>query len=223
MTLAFNEFTPLSPLPAREVISLDIELILQWALTQTGHLPWSRDRDTDLMFDKGLTAKPRKRPPINWTIAMACAGLKLGTERPLPATMTPSGDAEIIIEAVKRLPSRQASLILACARAQIRPDWTVNGHAEARRHEKSCWEKKSVPQKKGWSKKWKKARVGRPHLKVWYDPTPEAICAARDAYTLWHDGICHLMTELRGHLSRFKINGFSAPERPWEPVTQNIA
>lgn len=210
--------SPLPPLPAREVIALDIELILQWAMTQTGHLPWSRDRDTELMFDKGLTAKPRKRPPVNWTIAMACAGLKLGTERPLPATMTPSGDAEIIIDAVKRLSPRQASLILACARAHIRPDFTVQAEIDKQRYAEPVERSKKCWQKKRTCKRPKKA-----YLKRWHDPTPEAICAARSAYLLWWYGVWIVLAALQGRLSRFRINGFAAPERPWECLPKNTA
>jgi hypothetical protein len=188
----------------------DIEFLVQWALSKTGNLPWSRTRDRELAFDKGLTVKPRKRPPVNWTIAVACAGMHLVVP-PLPARLTPSGDAETILSALKTLPPRQASLLLACARAKIRPDWTVNGHAEPVRHQKKSWKKK------------KGKRPGRPQLRHWYDPSPEAICAAREAYRLWYEGLLALMALLEGRLSGFRINGIAAPQTPWPEALQKSA
>jgi hypothetical protein len=192
----------------------DIEFLVQWALSKTGTLPWSRDRDRELAFDKGLTVKPRKRPPVNWTIAVACAGMHLVVP-PLPARLTPSGDAETILSALKTLPPRQASLLLACARNTIRPDWTVNGHAEPVRHQKKSWKKK-----KGHKKSTK---LKTPQIHHWYDPTEEAICAAREAYTLWYDGMWRLLEVLQNRLSGFRINGFAAPEAPWLSIEKKSA
>lgn len=190
-----------------DILSVDIEWMVTYALARSGRLPWSRPGDQALSYDRGLTARPRRRAPGSWALAEACAGLRIGAGREVPATMTPSGDVAIVIEAIKRLHPRAASLILACGRAHIRPDYTVEGRVEPTKVLKSVKCRK------------RKRRIDR---MVW-DVDPEAIRAARAAYTAWHDGLHHLTLLLAGRLSGFRINGLSAPAEPWREAAKKTA
>jgi hypothetical protein len=101
---------------------IDIELLLQWAIARSGNLPWSRDLDRDLAFDRGLTVRPRKRPTVSWVEAEAMAGIRFEGRAPR-ARLRPSPDAELVIAAIKRREPKVADTVIACARAKIRPDW----------------------------------------------------------------------------------------------------
>lgn len=184
---------------------VDIEVLVQWAVARSGRLPWDRTRDRELMFDQGLTAKPRHRLPASWVLAEACAGLR-HNGRALPALMRPGPDAERVIEAVKRLDPATAATILCCARSKIRPDCMVG--VEPRR----------VPRRVR-SKKRHKAVTRM----FWYPCDPAAICAARAIYARWHAGMMALLAALRGRLEAWNINGFGAAAQPWEGRLKEIA
>lgn len=184
---------------------IDIEFLVQWAVARSGRLPWDRTRDRELMFDQGLTAKPRHRMPSSWVLAEACAGLRHNS-RALPAIMRPGPDAERVIEAIKRLNPSTAANILACARAKIRPDCMLG--IEPRRVPRSYRGRKSH----------------RRAIRMEWEPcTPEAICAARAIYMQWHVGMTALAECLRGGLEAWDINGFRAPAQPWEGGAQETA
>jgi hypothetical protein len=206
------------PLPPRAPAPqpADIEWLAQYALSRTGNLPWARGRDRELAFDRGLTVNLDRGSMVTWGLAEVCAGIQLGGGRPLPARMTPDDDTITIIEAIKALGPKTASTIIECARAKIRPEWRVSGHAEAQ-----LIIREQVYGKKKKGKHWK--RVGRPRtIQIW-DPSEEAICAAREVYSRWHAGLLVLSSRLFGRLSRFQTNGLAAPERPWEIPLQKIA
>lgn len=202
------------PLPARAPAPqpADIEWLAQYALSRTGNLPWACDRDKELAFDRGLTVKPKKRQMISWTLAEACAGLRVGKDRPLPAKLDPGPDAEKIIAAIKRLDPKTASLVIGCARTKIRPDWTVNGVIEPSQTPKWVYPKKRN-RKKGHTKT----------LKMVWDVDPGAIRAAREVYERWHEGMLRLWVMLDGELSGFAINGLAAPAWPWKIDIKKIA
>lgn len=191
----------------KKPVSVDVEWLLQWAVGQTGNLPWSRDRDCELAFDRGLTVKPRKREHGSWAIAEACAGLRFGGTRPLPARMHPTGDAEKILAEIMKLDGRTASTIIACARSKIRPDWMPGVEA-----------KMTVVGSRRCKKRHKRIPV-----MDWRPCRPEAIRAAREVYTRWHAALIAMMGNLDGRLSGFRINGLSAPANPWQIPAKSAA
>lgn len=179
-------------------LPVDIEFVVQWAVARSGRLPWDNARDAELMFDQGLTARLRRRPPADWLTATLTAGLRR-ERRPLPAIMRPSGDAELVIAAIKRLPPAAAQTVLVCARAKIRPDCMLGV------------EPVRVP---------RQVRSKRRHKLVtrmaWEPCDPSSIRAAREGYQAWHAAMRCLAEQLRGALEAWQINGFGAPARPWE-------
>lgn len=181
-----------APLP------VDIEFVVSWAVARSGRLPWDNARDTELMFDQGLTAKLRRRPPSDWQLSQALAGVRR-ERRPLRPMMVPSGDAERVIAAIKRLPAAAASTVLICGRGKIRPDCML-GIVPVR-----------VP---------RLVRCKKRHQLVtrmfWEPRDPASIRAARDIYAAWHAAMRRLVDELQGTLDAWQINGFAAPARPWE-------
>lgn len=179
-------------------LRVDIEFVVQWAVARSGRLPWDNARDSELMFDQGLTAKLRRRPPADWQLSQALAGLRR-ERRPLPAMMVPSGDAERVIAAIKRLPPAAASTVLICARGKIRPDCML-GVEPAR-----------VPREVRCKKRHKLV------TRMFWEPCdPASIRAARDTYAAWHAAMRRLVDDLWGALDAWQINGFAAPARPWE-------
>ena len=194
--------------------AIDIERAAQWAVEATGPLPWDRTPERELAFDQGLTARPRRRARGNWALAEACAGLRLNTGRALPARRTPGSDAELILDAIRRLDPKTAATILACARGKTRPDW-MQGVEPVQVEKKQSW---------------RKVKKGHPRSrKIWIDPLtgkrchPDEIRAAREVYTRWHAGLTALARALDGKLSGFIINGLSAPASPWERELQKSA
>jgi hypothetical protein len=179
---------------------IDIEHLLWWAVEQTGRLPWEGTRHAELAFDRGCTAKPRSHPVVPMHLALACAGT---TQKPRPicAKMTPQGDAAIVLAAIKRLPARDAALILACARQRIRPEWRVRGLAQAERVSATRRDRK---------------RHKRVTFETWRDGvTPEAIWVARGEYIRWCALVLGLADQLRSSLVRHAIPNRQAFEFPW--------
>ena len=180
---------------------IDIEHLVQWAIGRTGRLPWEGTRDVELFFDRGLTAKPRRRPPTSWVIAEACAGMRLGSGRALAPKKVPGNDAERVIEGIKALPADQAGLILRHGRARTRPDCMIG--IEPRRVEKKIYPKK------------RRKRAHRPVIVfVWEPEAPATIAAAREEYRRWREGLGILAAGLRG-LERWRICGPEAAAEPW--------
>lgn len=187
---------------------VDIEALLQWAIARSGRLPWDRTRDQELAFDRGHTAQLRRRPPASWVLAEACAGVRVAG-RPLPVMMQPGPDAELVLLAVRRLGDPAvAGVVIACARAKIRPDCMLG--VEPRRVERPL--------------SWRKARRGQPRVRMVWEPCdPAAIRAAREVYRRWHAALGRLADELRGALDEWQINGLAAPAEPWLEVAKEIA
>lgn len=186
---------------------VDIEMLLQWALARTGRLPWCGVQERELAFDRGCTARPRRREQAGWALAEACAGLRLGNGRPLPAMMEPGPDALRVLAAVRRLDDPQiAGVVVACARARIRPDWMPGVEpAQVRR----------------WVRCRKRHRaVVR---LVWEPCDPAAIRAARELYAGWQRALLRLAAELDGQLDGWRINGLAAPAAPWRDTVAKIA
>lgn len=184
---------------------VDIEILVQWAIARSGRLPWDNARDTQLMFDQGLTARPRRRPPSSWIIAEACAGVSY-QGRPVRAVMRPGPDADRVIAAIRALPPAAAATVISCARGKIRPDCMVG--VVARR----------VPVERH------NRRTHRKGLRmVWQPCAPEAICLARATYERWHAALTSLSLTLKGGLDAWQVNGFAAPARPWDEAPKKIA
>lgn len=189
---------------------VDIEVLVQWAIARSGRLPWDNARDTQLMFDQGLTARPRRRPPSSWVIAEACAGVS-HQGRPLRAVMRPGPDAERVIAAIRHLPPAAAATVISCARGKIRPDCMVGVEA------------KRVAVVMSW-RKGKRRGGHRPIVKMQWDPcAPEAICLARATYERWHAALTSLSLTLEGGLDAWQINGFAAPARPWDEALKKTS
>ena len=74
------------------------------------------------------------------------------------------------------------------------------------------------------SRKGKHRRKDKPVMvQRWEQCDPAAIRATREIYMRWHAGMLRLIYMLGDELLQFKINGFAAPERPWEMPLQNSA
>lgn len=188
------------------VSTIDIEHLVQWAVQQSGRLPWSRDGEDELAFDHGLTAKLRRRPKIGWGTAQVTAGLwRKG--KPLPSSVKPVGDVGTVLEAIKRLPPEMASVVLVCARSGIRPDCMAD--VEPKRITKMVY-----PRKRG-------KRRGRhvPRVVTVWDIDPATVTAARRNYELWHVGLT-LLLQIEPELTRWRLSGFNAPESPWKKTLE---
>lgn len=178
--------------------SIDIEDLVRWAVARTGDLPWSRSRDRELMFDHGVTAKPRKKRQPGVALAVA-----IHRPRALPARMDPGPDAGLVLEEVRRLDPWTASIILVNARRQSRPDWMEGV------------EPKRIAKRKRSRRRKRRGRGGYQTVWVW-DVDPLTIRACREIYARWHVGLSRLAERLADRLARFKIKGFAAPVTPWQ-------
>lgn len=185
------------PIPPHKRIGVDAESLLQWAVERTGRLPWHGIRDMELSYNQGLTARPRRRPIVEWEIAEACAGIR-HNGRPLLATRTPSGDAETVLSAIKHLDPAIAAIVIACARSKIRPDW-MEGVVPIQ-----------VKQHKRHRTKHRRVTV-----LVWKPCDPQMVLAARDVYSRWHHAVSGICDVLNGMLEEWEITGFVAPQEPW--------
>lgn len=192
---------------ARPPQPIDIEALLQWAVARSGRLPWDLARNRELAFDGGVTAQLRRKPRMGWSLAEACAGLRLGGS-PMPAMMKPGRDAERVVLAVRRLDPADAATVIACARAKIRPDWMPG--VAPRLVERPRSHRKCKPGQK-------RSRM------VWEPCDPGAVRAARGIYTRWHAAVRTLADTLRGVLDQWEINGFAASAEPWSEALKETA
>jgi hypothetical protein len=191
-----------APLQDAPRLPIDIERLVQWAVARSGKLPWDRTRDRELAFDRGLTARHRRRPRTIWLLAEATAGLSFGRGRSAPARMTPSPDAEQVFAAIKRLDPAVVASVIACARSKIRPDWMPGV------------EPKLVPREV--SRKHKRGHRRKLQVRLVWEPCdPAVVRAVRDQYGRWHKALSTLLSALRGALDGWELTGFEAPSEPW--------
>lgn len=177
-----------------EKTPIDIEALVQWTMARTGYLPWRGVSERELMFDYGYTAIPEGAP----------GGFRSGCER---LRQVVDDDAATVIAAIEALGWPASRLVVANGKAGIQPNWLEG------------IEPRLVPVKKRCGKKHRKVVVGH----RWEPCHPQAICAARDAYRDWHSGLRRLAAVLGDSLIAWRINGFAAPEAPWEPALQKAA
>jgi hypothetical protein len=195
---------------------IDIEELLQIVVATDRSLGWRRDGDRELSYDRGITAKPRKRPHVGWIEASASAGgsVKIPAGRgAVMAHTKPDPDCEAVLAALDRLDAWTQSVITANARAKRRPDWMEG--VEPR-----------LVAKRSYAKRRKKRGAGRyrkPVTKMVWTIDPAVIRAAREIYSRWHVGLERLIPMLEGELSGFRINGLTAPSTPWEMTLEKIA
>lgn len=173
-----------------------MERVLQWVFAeQRCRMPWRVD--PSICFDGGLTAKPRRRPMSGWGMAEASAGMKAGRNS-VTIGKTTHPDANVIMDAVKRLPPRQAALVITHGRKCSRPDEMRDRHPRL------------VPvliQRKGAmvSKIMGKNKDGRyGYCPLVWDTPPFLVSDAREAGRLWREAVARLERELDG----LTINGW---------------
>jgi len=174
--------------------AVDIEALVQWAIAQTGYLPWRNPSAEDLAMDHGWDCVPKSARALyqqSGGIALKCKG-GIAVE------------AVIVVQAIKALPAAMAAQVIPHAREASRPNALIG--IEPRR-----------VGKKVYGRKRNGKRRGRPATVMsWAPCSPEAICDARSAYSLWHAGLSRLAKVLMGQLTHWEINGFAAPAAPWE-------
>lgn len=89
---------------------IDIEALLQWAIQQSGRLPWRGVSARELMYDYGYTCIPKGTPRC-----YRSSGTLLS--RPI------DDDAALVIAAVMALDGEVAAIVIANAREGRRPDY----------------------------------------------------------------------------------------------------
>lgn len=185
--------------PPRPPQPVDIEDLLQWALSRSGRLPWRRDDDRELTLNP-YDARPKRRDKIGWATAEVYALTINGRTRVLaPRLRVPGADAERVMVAIAMLgDSALSEQVRACARSRIRPDW-MPGVVPVR-----------VEDSRRCRRKHKRMRRFR-----WSPCSPEDVRAAREAYARWHAALCRLATELDGELAGWRVEGPAAPAAPW--------
>lgn len=172
---------------------IDIEQLLQWAIAQTGYLPWRGVSARELEYDFGFTAIP--------------AGVRREfRSRGVLLRVAASDDANAVIDAVKGLEPRVAATVIACARRQIRPACFV-GVAP----------KKVAKTVTNRTKKGKRRHRKRSTVMVW-DIDPVTIKLARQQYEAWHAALVRLAGRLDGSLA-VPVIGPAAPACPWDCVS----
>lgn len=180
---------------------VDIEALVQTILMPRPSLPWARDDDRELSLDRGVTARPRRRPRVSWFEAEACAGMRFHTPRTRRPARDPGPDAARVIAAIRRLDPRAAAMVIACGRNRVRPDWMPGVEprlVERRRSHRRC--------KPGQKRSYQ----------IWEPCSPDAVRLVRDAYAVWYKGLVALMTALDDTLDTYRVTGLEAPARPWE-------
>jgi hypothetical protein len=174
-----------------------MERVLQWVFgEQRCRMPWRVD--PSICFDGGLTAKPRRRAPGGWATAEASAGMKAGRNSvTIGKKLDPQ--AGVVLDAVKRLPPRQAALVITHGRKCSRPDEMRDKHPRL------------VPvlvTRKGEMVSKIMGRNKHGHYGycplVW-DVSPFLVADARQAGRLWREAVARLERELDG----LTINGWA--------------
>lgn len=184
----------------------DIEQLVQWALAETGYLPWRNPTDEDLAMDHGLDVIPKGTRALY----RPSGGIALKVRGGMPF------DANRVIEAIKSLDAATASQIIACGKEKIRPNCLAG--VEPRQVLKTIGWRKAAKRRKGRKTNRKPVQVW-----VWEPVEPQAICAARAAYTRWHDGMTALVGMLKDQLTHWRITGFGAPRGPWKQALEKIS
>jgi hypothetical protein len=179
---------------------IDAETLIQWAMDQTGYLPWRGVTDRELMFDHGYNAIPKNVPTTYQ-----------GSQPLLRAAV--SDDATLVIAAIKALPPRTAAMVIACGREKIRPECFVD-------FEPAQVAKTIYPRRK--RKRGKRSKGHRPYTVVVWNIDPEVICASREAYERWHRAVEDVAAQVAALVTRWRIKGFAAPHRPWERSSTQI-
>jgi len=170
---------------------IDVEHLLQWAIEQTGYLPWRGVSRRELEYDFGFTAIPggvRRE--------FHSAGILL--------RVAANDDANAVIEQIKALEPRVAAAVIACARRQIRPECFVGVVPQKVR--------KTVTNR---TKKGKRRHKKRSVIMVW-DIDPMTIKLARQQYEAWRSALARIAERLSGRLAAFQVTGPSAPACPWD-------
>lgn len=172
---------------------IDVEQLLQWAIAQTGYLPWRGVASRELEYDFGYTAIPGgvRREFRSSGILLRVAA---------------SEDVNAVIAEVKALEPRVAAVVISCARRQIRPACFVG--VEPRKVAKTVSNR---------TKRGKRRHRKRSTVMVW-DIDPMTIKLARRQYEAWRAALVRLVERLAGRLAAFAVTGPSAPARPWEPI-----
>lgn len=151
---------------------VDLEEAVQWAAGRPRYLPWRNPTHADLALDHDWDARCKGADALY----QPSRGIALR------ATGDLSAEALTIIAAINALPDRVGSIIKECARGKTRPDCMLG------------IEPRQVAKKISWRKATRRDRNRRRNRKpvlvqVWEPCSPEAICAARAAYTRWHDAM----------------------------------
>jgi len=179
---------------------IDAELLIHWAMDQTGYLPWYGVPDRALMFDHGYDVIPKN----NGTAYQ-------GSQPRLRVTIV--DDANTVIEAIKALPPRTAAMVIACGRQKIRPECFVDFVPEQ-------IEKTIYPRRK--KKRGRKGKGQRPYTIMVWNIDPEVIRASREAYERWHEAVARVARQVSPLITRWTVRSFAAPRRPWERGEKNI-
>jgi hypothetical protein len=170
--------------------TMDIEHLLQWAIAQTGYLPWRGVDERDLEYNFGFNAIP--------------SGARLDFRRGGPALrLAANDDVNAVIAAVKALEPRVAAAVIACARRQIRPECFVG--------REPLKVSRMVRQK---TKKGKRKHRKRLSIMVW-DIDPATVKLARQQYEAWHAALTRIAQRLDGQLKAFRVTLPEAPQCPW--------
>lgn len=200
-----------------EVVAVDAERLIQWALMpgREGGLRW---RDVaDLSFDRGCTARMSRRQPVNW--ALCIAGV---SERRFPAPRTVvlsaigDGDAELVLAAIRALPGDQAALLVHHGRQKTRPAWTEPVETRRPRLGKSG---------RPWIAYQDPKRHAQPYCILEIETRHEATEAAMARYAAWWRGVALVAARVSvsvglgrgmgGGLVRWQVSDFAAPAEPW--------
>jgi hypothetical protein len=191
---------PVAIIPTDDLPFLTIERVAQWTFAEMRcRMPWMVDRE--LAFNKGLTARPRRAGEGGWATSEMCAGMGAGkTRMRIPVPINPQ--AEIVIEAVKRLHPRAAALIITHGRKRTRPDELLGVEARLR----PAWVLRKV---KGvmtpFPKIASRDKYGHyGYCVLEWTISPEVIRVAREDGRLWREGLLKLAAALDG----LTINGW---------------
>lgn len=183
---------------------IDIEMLLQWAYSQTIYVSHYNASDRAMMFNHGYTAIPR-----------GCHASFTGADTAVMLTRDGAADAHIVIAAVAALDPWAGAIVARCAKGHTRPDCFIGVEAQE-------VPVMTYPRRKG--KKGKKRRSHVPIITMRWTPChPSAICASREIYARWHDAIRRLVPALDGRLTNWVITGFRAPSAPWTVAAQKAA
>jgi hypothetical protein len=195
-------------IPSRQQ-PIAIEELLQWAVAQSGRLPWRRDTEDELSMNRGLTARPKKSERVPWTGAGVMI-FTVGNRRQGPfARRTPSSDAAVVLEAIKSLEATVAASVLACARGKIRPDWMEGVEPY-------------VVMRPLYGHKRNRKRRGRPVMvPEWKPCSPAEVKAAREVYARWHQALRRLNDRLQGNLDGWWLTDNFPPLEPWRDPTKS--